>query len=236
MSKSTAAVNTVVTATTAAKAPKITLNSIVLAIAPTLPALAEGQEVHAPEVLTQYESDVAAFVGVQSAALADYLVDKSDNVEIISRLLSATVSLIPAVLEREAENIAKRKAEREENRNKAKAAKEAATAEQLAALEEEKKKMLQILLDSGMDLVMAKGAVEAGVKAKLKAAAAPVSSYERVTVEYNGKQYDMPVKGNMGNELKAVLAESKLDRDDFIKAYKVEAAATDADSEAETAE
>jgi len=77
-----------------------------------------------------------------------------------------------------------------------------------------------------MDLEMAKGAVEFGAKAKLKAAAGPVQSYERVTVQYNGKQYDMPVKGNMGNELKAVLAESQLDRDDFIKAYKVEAEAT----------
>lgn len=225
MSKS----NKAVVVATPVKAAKVTLNSIVLAIAPTLPALPEGQEVHAPEVLTQYESDVAAFVGVQSAALADYLVDKSENVDIISRLFTATVSLIPAVLEREAENIAKRKQEREENRNKAKAAKEAATAEQLAALEVEKKKMLQTLLDSGMDLEMAKGAVEFGAKAKLKAAAAPVQSYERVTVEYNGKQYDMPVKGNMGNELKAVLAESQLDRDDFIKAYKVEAEATDAE-------
>ena len=92
-----------------------------------------------------------------------------------------------------------------------------------SAKEEEKQKMLKLLLDSGMDLTMAKAAVEAGAKAKLKAAAEPKNSYDRVTVEYNGKQYDMPVKGNMGNELKAILAESKLDRDDFIKAYKVEA-------------
>ena len=228
MSKSN---KTVVAATveTAVKAPKVTLNSIVLATTPVLPNLPEGQETHSAEVLAQFESDVATFVGVQSNALADYLVDKSDSVEIISRLLSATVALIPAVLEREAENIAKRKQEREASRNAAKAQREAEAQVAQKALEEEKKAMLKLLIDSGMDLTMAKAAVEAGAKAKLKAAAAPVVSYERVTVEYNGKQYDMPVKGNMGNELKAILAESKLDRDDFIKAYKVEA-----ESEAET--
>lgn len=207
---------------TAVKAPKVTLNSIVLATTPVLPALPEGQTEHTAEVLAQFESDVATFVGVQSAALADYLVDKSDSVEIISRLLAATVTLIPAVLEREAENIAKRKQEREASRNAAKAQREAEAQAAQKALEEEKKAMLKLLIDSGMDLTMAKAAVEAGAKAKLKAAAAPVVSYERVTVEYNGKQYDMPVKGNMGNELKAILSESKLDRDDFIKQYKVE--------------
>ena len=215
MSKSN---KTVVAATveTAVKAPKVTLNSIVLATTPVLPNLPEGQTEHTAEVLAQFESDVATFVGVQSNALADYLVDKSDSVEIISRLLSATV------LEREAENIAKRKQEREASRNAAKAQREAEAQAAQKALEEEKKAMLKLLIDSGMDLTMAKAAVEAGAKAKLKAAAAPVVSYERVTVEYNGKQYDMPVKGNMGNELKAILSESKLDRDDFIKQYKVE--------------
>lgn len=217
---------------TAVKAPKVTLNSIVLATAPVLPNLAEGQTEHTAEVLAQFESEVATFVGVQSNALADYLVDKSDTVEIISRILAATVSLIPAVLEREAENIAKRKAEREENREKARKAKEAANAEALAALEKEKQKMLDVLLNSGLDLATAKAAVEAGIKAKLKAASAPVKSYDRVTVEYKGKQYEMPVKGNMGNELKEILAETKLDRDDFIKAYKVESKEeTDAETE-----
>jgi len=227
MSKSN---KTVVAATveTAVKAPKVTLNSIVLASAPVLATLKEGES-HSPEVLAQFEGDVTAFVNTQAAALADYLVDKSDNVEIISRLLSATVTLIPAVLEREAENIAKRKADREANRNALKAQREAEAAAANAAMEEEKKAMLKLLLDSGMDLTMAKAAVEAGAKAKLKAAAEPKNSYDRVTVEYNGKQYDMPVKGNMGNELKAILSESGLDRDDFIKAYKVEA-----ESEAET--
>lgn len=221
MSKSN---KTVVAATveTAVKAPKVTLNSIVLASAPVLATLKEGES-HSPEVLAQFEGDVTAFVNTQAAALADYLVDKSDNVEIISRLLSATVTLIPAVLEREAENIAKRKADREANRNALKAQRDAENAAAQKAMEEEKQKMLKLLLDSGMDLTMAKAAVEAGAKAKLKAAAEPKNSYDRVTVEYNGKQYEMPVKGNMGNELKAILAESKLDRDDFIKAYKVEA-------------
>lgn len=217
---------------TAVKAPKVTLNSIVLAAAPSLPALPEGQTEHTAEVLAQFEGDVTAFVNTQAAALADYLVDKSDNVEIISRLLAATVTLIPAVLEREAENIAKRKAEREANRNALKAQREAENAAAQQALEEEKKAMLKLLLDSGMDLTMAKAAVEAGAKAKLKAAAAPVKGYERVTVEYNGKQYDMPVKGNMGNELKAILSESGLDRDDFIKQYKVE---TESNAETENA-
>ena len=227
MSKSN---KTVVAATveTAVKAPKVTLNSIVLASAPVLATLKEGES-HSPEVLAQFEGDVTAFVNTQAAALADYLVDKSDNVEIISRLLSATVTLIPAVLEREAENIAKRKADREANRNALKAQRDAENAAAQKAMEEEKQKMLKLLLDSGMDLTMAKAAVEAGAKAKLKAAAEPKNSYDRVTVEYNGKQYDMPVKGNMGNELKAILSESGLDRDDFIKAYKVEA-----ESEAET--
>lgn len=207
---------------TAVKAPKVTLNSIVLAVAPVLPTLADGES-HSAEVLAQFESDVTTFVNTQSAALADYLVDKSDNVEIISRILSGTVTLIPAVLEREAENIAKRKADREANRLAAKAEREKVAEQQRKALEEEKNKMLQVLLDSGMDLNVAKAAVEAGVKEKLKAASAPVKSYDRVTVEYNGKQYEMPVKGNMGNELKAILAETKLDRDDFIAQYKVEA-------------
>ncbi len=227
MSKSN---KTVVAATveTAVKAPKVTLNSIVLASAPVLATLKEGES-HSPEVLAQFEGDVTAFVNTQAAALADYLVDKSDNVEIISRLLSATVTLIPAVLEREAENIAKRKADREANRNALKAQRDAENAAAQKAMEEEKQKMLKLLLDSGMDLTMAKAAVEAGAKAKLKAAAEPKNSYDRVTVEYNGKQYDMPVKGNMGNDLKAILSESGLDREDFIKAYKVEA-----ESEAET--
>lgn len=230
MSKSN---KTVVAATveTAVKAPKVTLNSIVLASAPVLATLKEGES-HSPEVLAQFEGDVTAFVNTQAAALADYLVDKSDNVEIISRLLSATVTLIPAVLEREAENIAKRKADREANRNALKAQRDAENAAAQKAMEEEKQKMLKLLLDSGMDLTMAKAAVEAGAKAKLKAAAEPKNSYDRVTVEYNGKQYDMPVKGNMGNELKAILSESGLDRDDFIKAYKVEA---ESDAETETA-
>jgi hypothetical protein len=228
MSKS----NKAVVIATPAKATKVTLNSIVLAVTPSLPALAAGAEVHAPEVLTKFESDVAAFVGIQSAALADYLVDKSDSVNIISQVLSATVALIPAVLEREAENIAKRKADREAGRTAAKAKREAEQAEQLKVLEAEKEKMLNILLTSGIDLTAAKAAVEFGVKAKIKAAAAPASSYERVTVEYNGTRYEMPVKGNMGNDLKAIVADSKLDRDEFIKAYKVEATET---AETETA-
>ena len=176
MSKSN---KTVVAATveTAVKAPKVTLNSIVLASAPVLATLKEGES-HSPEVLAQFEGDVTAFVNTQAAALADYLVDKSDNVEIISRLLSATVTLIPAVLEREAENIAKRKADREANRNALKAQRDAENAAAQKAMEEEKQKMLKLLLDSGMDLTMAKAAVEAGAKAKLKAAAEPKNSYD----------------------------------------------------------
>ncbi|MHB9331812.1 hypothetical protein ACP3S7_30435 [Phytobacter ursingii] len=77
---------------------KVTLNSIMLAVL-------QEDEGHS----AKFESDVATFVGVQSAALADYLVDKSDTVEIISRLLTATVALIPRVLEREAETSKKRK-------------------------------------------------------------------------------------------------------------------------------
>lgn len=79
---------------------KVTLNSIVLAKTPKLAAA---------ESLVQHERDVAAFVNTQAAALAEYLIEKSDNVEIISRILSGTVGLIPAVLEREADNIAARK-------------------------------------------------------------------------------------------------------------------------------
>lgn len=210
------------TVETAVKATKVTLNSIVLAEAPVLPSLVEGQTEHSTEVLEQYEKDVASFVGVQSAALADYLVDKSDTVEIISRILTGTVSLIPMVLEREAENIAKRKADREASRNAAKAKRAEEAEAERKALEEEKQKMLKVLLDSGMDLTVAKAAVEAGAKAKLKAAATPKNSYERVTVEYKGTRFDMPVKGNMGNDLKAALIESGLDRDEFIKEYKVE--------------
>lgn len=216
MSKSTKVV-------AAVKTPKITLNSIVLAVAPVLPTLKEG-DTHSPEVLAQFDADVAAFVNTQAQALADYLVDKSDNVEIISRLLSATVTLIPAVLEREAENIAKRKADREANRSAARAAKEAENAAAAAALEEEKQKMLKLLVDSGMDLTVAKAAVEAGVKEKLKASRAAVNSYERVTVEVDGKQYEFPKKGNMSQELKDLFAASGEEtREAFIAKYAVTA-------------
>jgi hypothetical protein len=216
---------------TAVKAPKVTLNSIVLAVAPVLPTLAEGAE-HSPEVLAKYETDLTTFIDAQAVSLADYLVEKSDNVEIITRLFTATVALVPAVLEREAENIAKRKADREATRTAAKAQREADQKALAASLEEEKKTMLQTLLDNNLDLATAKAMVEAGMKSKIKAASAPVKSYDRVTVEYNGTKYEMPVKGNMGNELKAILTESKLDRDEFIKAYKVEA---ETDAETETA-
>lgn len=241
MAKTTTASNvtTETTVTTPApaattKAPKVTLNSIVLAVVPSLPALAEGQTEHAADVLEAHENALAAFVKTQAASLTDYLVDKSDEAAVIGRIFTAAVELIPSVLEREAENIAKRKADREANRHAAKKAKEAKSAEEMAKLEETKKAMLKVLLESGMDLETAKVALEAGMKAKLKAAAAPVVSYERVTIEYNGKQHEMPVKGNMSGELKAIVAESKLDRDDFIKQYKVEPAATEADASEES--
>lgn len=67
---------------------KVTLNSIVLA---------------------KYEIDVDAFVNTQAEVLAKYLVDKSDNVEDISRVLADAVALIPAVLEHEAKTIVSHK-------------------------------------------------------------------------------------------------------------------------------
>lgn len=77
---------------------KVTLNSIVLAIAPVLPKLAEGETKHSPEVLTQLN----ALVTAQAASLAEYMIEKSDDVEIISRILSYAIAEILAVLECEA--------------------------------------------------------------------------------------------------------------------------------------
>ena len=226
---------TVVAATVApaAKAPKVTLNSIVLAPVPTLPVLKEG-ETHSEAVLTTFESDVAAFVQTQGSALASYLVDKaSDNVSIISRIFAAAAAEIPAVLEREAENIAARKADLAGKREAKRLEREKAEAAAAAADEEQKKLILQTLLDSGVDLAVANEMILARAKAAKKLAKTDVTSYDRVTVEYKGTQYDMPIKGNMSQALKDAFAESgEADRESFIAKYKV---ATDANAETETA-
>lgn len=213
------------------KAPKVTLNSILLAVVPALRTLKEG-ETHTESELADHAANLETFIGAQGNALAVYLVNKTDEVDTVLSIMQNAIAAIPAVLESEAENIKQRKAEREGKRAQA-AAEKAKAAEAQAKIDAQAKAdMLKTLQEAGFDLAIAEQMVLTAQKAKRVANAAPVVSYDRVTVEYKGTQYEMPVKGNMSQALKDIFADSgESDREAFIAKYKV--AATESTEAAE---
>jgi colicin import membrane protein len=204
------------------KAPKVTLNSILFASAPVLEAPEEGQT-HSKEVLAKHKEGVQDHINTVSTNLAQYFVEKQTDTSLIAKILAATAKAIPAAVQFQKEEAERQEKAREEARQKAQAERERMAEEARKHAEEEGKKMLQILLDNGVDLAVAQAAVAAGA-AKLKTAASNTNStYNRVTVKVGGKEYDMPEKGNMSQELKDLVAESNLDREAFIEKYRVDA-------------
>ncbi|AQW88526.1 hypothetical protein FDH34_gp001 [Serratia phage BF] len=214
------------TTTNNAKATRITLNSIVFANAPVLAAVAEGEQPHSKEVIAQHKTQVAEFVANQGKELAGYILGKVETPDVILAILKEAAKQVPAVQKQLAEEAAKAEAEAAEQRKKDAEAAEAKRKADEEALQAEKDKMLKILTDSGLDLEIAQTMVAAGLKAKAPANA-PKNSYERVAVTVNGKGYDVPVRGNMSEELKALVAKDGGDREAFINKYRNEPAAAE---------
>lgn len=213
--------------TNTTKAPKVTLNSILFAELPAQRELKEG-EVFTKEEVQAHKTALAEAVQGIATNLAGYLINKvsADRVNVYGDILKATAKAIPSVLaEMEKERIeaeAKAAAEREAEE---KAAEEKRQQEEKER-EAEKQRIIAILTkDGGMTLEVAEAMVAAQQKATGQAAKGDVKSYARVNVTVDGKQYDMPVKGNMSQELKDLVAASGLERDAFIEKYKTPEAA-----------
>lgn len=191
-------------------AKRTTLNSIIFASAPVLPAVM-GEESHSTESISEHKSRVAEFITNQGNELASYILGKVETPDVILAILKEATKQVPAVQKQLAELEAKAKAEEEAKR---KAEEE--------ALNAEKDKMLKILTDSGLDLAIAQTMVAAGLKAKAPSTA-PKNRYERVPVTVDGKEYEVPVRGNISEELKVLVANDGGDREAFITKYRTDA-------------
>lgn len=209
--------------TNTSKATKVTLNSILFAQAPVLPAPEEGKA-HTKTALKEFDKDLADHVNTVSTNLAQYFVEKAVDTDLICKILTATVQAIPAAVQYQKEEADRQEKAREEARVKAQAERERQAAEAEKVAEDNRKKMLELLLSGGIDLAVAEAAVKASAKVKTSHTGA-TNSYNRVTVKVGGKEYDMPEKGNMSQELKDLVAESNLDREAFIAKYRVDATA-----------
>ena len=201
------------------KAPKVTLNSIIFAEAPTLRELKEGESYTKTEQKA-FDKDLADHIRVVSQNLASYFVQKTSNLDLITSILSATITAIPAEVEaaRLAEEMKAKERDRIRQQQERQREEERKRTEK--EIENKKKEMLKLLLDGGVDLAVAEAAVAAGVK-NLAPAHSTRGAYERVTCTILGKQYDVPRRGNMSQELKEIMAdEGFTDRDEFIEAYR----------------
>lgn len=213
---------------TNAKTVKITLNSVLFAAAPVLPELAEGETSHSKEVLATHKTAVAEHVAEVAKNLAGYLINKvsADGVGMYADILKATAKAIPSVLAEQEKERAEAEAKAEAQREADEKAEEEKRVADEKAREEEKERMLKMLTESGIDLVIAEAMVAAKEKATTGGKAkGDVKSYERVSVTVDGVAYDMPVKGNMSQELKDLVTNSGLERDAFIEKYKTPVAA-----------
>lgn len=215
--------------TNTVKAPKVTLNSIVFAAAPVLPALAEGETAHAKEVVTSHKTELATFIENQGKALAHYLLGKTTETDTVLAIFKSAVKVLPTVqaeiLKAEEEEKAKIEAKRIEDAE----AEEKARKQAAEALEAKKAEMLELLTNSGVDLVIAKAMVEAGLKTSTPASAK--NAYERVNCTIDGVSYDVPVRGNMSQVLKDLAVKYGFadNREAFIEKFKTVAAETSAE-------
>lgn len=171
------------------KATKVTLNSIVFA--------AKADDV-----------DTKEHVETQAQALADFVLNKNVDHSVMVKLFKRAAALIPeriAVLEEE----------------KAKAEAVKLEAQRVAELEKERKakEMLEQLVESGIDLVVAQAMVKVGIQAQSRKTTA--GGYPEVECEYNGQRIMVREKGNMTTDIKNMIAESGLERAAFIEKYKV---------------
>ncbi|SOK58809.1 hypothetical protein [Yersinia phage fHe-Yen9-03] len=211
------------TTTNTAKVSRVTLNSIIFATAPVLADAVEG-ETHSKEVLAQHKTALAEFVSNQGKELAGFILGKVETPDLIIAIIKEAAKQIPAVQKQLADEAAVIALQAEEQRVKDAEAAELKRKQDEAALQAEKDKMLKLLTDGGLDLAIAQTMVAAGLKAKAPANS-PKNSYERVAVTVDGKGYDVPVRGNMSEELKALVAKDGGDRDAFIAKYRNEPAA-----------
>jgi translation initiation factor 1 (eIF-1/SUI1) len=168
-------------------------------------------------LFTQIQGDEEQFISDQATSVADYLIKKSDSVQMdtVLAILKEAVKKYPSLLKEKAEQEAKDEEIRQQQQAEANAA---AKAEE-ERIKGEKEAMLQKLLTAGIDEDTAAFAVAASFKKKL---ATTGGVYQRVNVTVDGKQYDMPVRGNMSKELKELLATKgfKDNREGFIKEYR----------------
>lgn len=202
-----------------AKAPKVTLNSIVFSAAPVLRELNEG-ETHTKAEIKEHAAAMAEHIRSTSIALATYLVNKTENVDLIAKLFSETAAVLPTVLSevlKQREDEEKAKAE---EKRKADEAKRLQLEQEQKELEQKKEKMLKVLLDNGVDLEVAKAMLDAGAK-KLSPNSGK-STYDRVSCTIEGNKYDIPVRGNMSQVLKDLAAKYGFadDREAFIEKFR----------------
>ncbi len=207
---------------TTANKTKITLNSLIFSAAPVLPELKEGEK-RTKTQEKEFEKDLADHINVTSTNLAEYFIERSPiDLEVVQRILAETSKAIPSVLKdmqerkeaeekRKEEERAKRLAEEEEERNK-----------QIQLAEEQKEKVLQAMLDLGLDLEVAKAAAETAGQKLMPAVSGAKHSYDRIECKIEGKLYQVPVRGNMSQELKDLAAKYNFsdDRDGMIEKFR----------------
>lgn len=208
------------TTTNTAKAAKVTLNSIVFAPAPVMRELKEGESYTKTE-LKAFEKETAEHISTTAVDLARYIVNKTENTDLIAKLFAATVDAIPSVLAEMVKQREEEEARRAEEKRKAEEEREALRIQAEKELEKKKQDMLKVLTDNGVDLEVAKAMVAAGAK-NLAPAHAVKNSYERVSCTIDGTQYDVPVRGNMSQALKDLAAKYGFadDRDGFIAKFR----------------
>ncbi|AFC21452.1 hypothetical protein GAP32_005 [Cronobacter phage vB_CsaM_GAP32] len=217
------------TTTNTTKAAKVTLNSIVFAAAPVLRELKEGESYTKTE-MKQFEKELAEHVRTTSLDLARYIVNKTENTDLISKLLAATVEAIPSVVDEVLKAKQEEEARKAEEKRKAEEERQAQLQAAAEELEKKKQDMLKVLTDNGVDLEVAKAMVAAGAK-NLAPAHAVKNSYERVSCTIEGNQYDVPVRGNMSQALKDLAAKYGFadDREGFIEKFRDEPATANAE-------
>lgn len=206
--------------TTTTKATRVTLNTILFASAPALPALAEGETEYSREVLDQNKSQVQEFILNQGKEFGQFILNKATDPAQILLILKSAVKQIPAIQKELEEEAAAAAAAAKELAEKEAAAAAAAALEAEKELEAEKNRMMELLTGAGYDVEVVKTMIEAGIGKKPDAQTK--GTYSRVAVTVNGKGYDIPVRGNMSEELKELVKAEGFEgnREGFITKFR----------------
>jgi hypothetical protein len=190
------------------KATRTTVNSVIF----SAPVLAEG------EVLTTEQR--AEFVATQGNVLAELFHARGGDSKLAFDIIAAAKKALPGLV-KAAEQAAADKAAAKQKENSDKAAASAAELELAKqAAEETRRVMVERLTELGMSPEQIDKHLAVMIQLPKEK-----TSYESVTVAYNGEQFEVKVKGNISQQAKDAIAASGLERAAFIEQYQVKAEA-----------